>query len=106
MEIKRYDKLVRDRIPEIIAKTGQEAVTETVNREGALEYLAQKLREEAEEYFQSRDPEELADVLEVLYALAAETGLSWEALEALREKKADERGAFRKRIVLKEVRTP
>ena len=106
MEIKRYDKLVRDRIPQIIESSGREAVTETVDRETARNYLAQKLREEAEEYFQSRDPEELADVLEVVYALAAETGVSRETLEAIRVRKANERGAFRERIVLKEVRTP
>ncbi len=106
MEIKRYNKLVRDRIPEIIESSGRQAVTETVDRETALEYLAQKLREEAEEYFQSRDGEELADVLEVVYALAAEAGMDREQLEALRRQKANERGAFRERIVLKEVRTP
>ena len=106
MSVKRYDKLVRDRIPEIIRKSGKEPETEVVPQAEAIEYLARKLREEADEYLESREAEELADVLEVVYALAAETGLTLADLEALRARKAAERGAFHQRIVLKAVRTP
>ena len=106
MTVKKYDKLVRDRIPDIIRQSGKEPVTEVVSQAEAIEYLARKLREEADEYLESRAVEELADVLEVVRALAAETGLMLADLEALRARKAAERGAFHQRIVLKEVRTP
>ena len=98
-----YDKLVRDKIPEIIQASGKEAACRIASSEEAEWYLRQKLCEEAEEYRQSGDAEELADVLEVVYAIAAEKGVSREALEEARMKKARERGGFSQRIVLMAV---
>ena len=60
-----YDKLVRDRIPEIIIGNGGTCRTETVAGEDLFGYLDRKLDEETEEFRESRDPEELADVMEV-----------------------------------------
>ena len=105
MNVIRYDKLVRDRIPEIISQSGKEAVFHPVDREEALDRLARKLQEEAAEYEESREIEELADVMEVIFAIAAERGVSPEELEAIRARKARERGGFARRIVLEEVRT-
>lgn len=99
-----YDKLVRDKIPEIIRQGGKEPVCRVADREEALEYLARKLQEEAAEYARSRDVEELADVLEVIRAIAAERGVSPEALEAMRQAKANARGGFARRLILEEVR--
>ena len=106
MAVRRYDKLVRDRIPDIIRESGKEPVCRTATQEEALDYLARKLGEEAAEYLESRDAEELADVLEVVFAIAAEKGITPEKLEEIRARKARERGGFSGRIVLEEVRTP
>jgi len=96
----RGGKLVRDKIPEIIRAEGLEPVIYTAD---ALEYAARlrdKLQEEVAEFLASdNDPEELADILEVLYALAEQAGTSREQLEKLRAAKADKRGGFRKRII-------
>jgi predicted house-cleaning noncanonical NTP pyrophosphatase (MazG superfamily) len=64
------------------------------------ELLTEKLSEETEEYLESREPEELADILEVVLALAREVGLSPQALEELRREKAQVRGGFDNRIVM------
>jgi predicted house-cleaning noncanonical NTP pyrophosphatase (MazG superfamily) len=95
-------KLVRDRIPEIIRANGDEPI---VYRADADEYrlrLRDKLSEEVGEFLDADDEqavEELADVLEVVYALAADLGIDQEQLERTRAEKARERGAFSDRIV-------
>jgi predicted house-cleaning noncanonical NTP pyrophosphatase (MazG superfamily) len=93
-------KLVRDRIPEIIRAKGLEPITYVAD---AGEYggrLREKLLEEVDEFIASdNDPEELADILEVLYALAEQSGTDRQQLEKLRAAKADERGGFAERII-------
>ena len=101
-----YHKLVRDRIPEIIRQDGKTCVCRTADREEAVELLTKKLLEEAGEYAASRETEELADVLEVVYALLAENGVSPEEIERIQLEKARKRGGFTQRIVLEEVHTP
>ncbi|MES9604270.1 nucleoside triphosphate pyrophosphohydrolase [Actinomadura sp. NPDC000929] len=98
---RRSEKLVRDRIPEIIRDAGGSPETRTAapGEQGAL--LRNKLYEEAGEYIASNDPAELADLLEVLHALAALHGLSPEELEERRAAKAADRGGFSKRLVLR-----
>lgn len=98
-----YDKLVRDRIPALIEADGDRAVT---HRAGDAEYarrLGEKLVEEAREYSESGDREELADVLEVLAAIRAFEGIEDGELEALRREKAERRGSFDERVVLERV---
>lgn len=99
-----YNKLVRDRIPEIIASDGKTCVCETLSDEDYLRLLDAKLTEELSEYQESRSLEELADLLEVLRAVAKARGWTWEELEQVRQDKAAERGGFEKKILLKEVR--
>jgi predicted house-cleaning noncanonical NTP pyrophosphatase (MazG superfamily) len=100
-------KLVRDLIPDIIRAKGEEPIT---YRADAAEYrrrLREKLAEEVDEFLTADDkdaPEELADVLEVVYALAADLGISQTQLEKVREDKAATRGAFAERIVWSGVR--
>lgn len=93
-------KLVRDKIPQIIRAKGVEPVIYVA---GAQEYatrLRDKLTEEVAEFLASdSDPEELADVLEVVYALAGLAGTDPEQLEKLRAAKADERGGLADRII-------
>lgn len=103
MAVKKYNKLVRDRIPEIIASTGKQCVTRILSREEYLEKLDEKLEEELAEYRQSGDMEELADLYEVLHATAVARLGSWEALEQLAAKKRQARGGFALRIALEEV---
>ena len=93
-------KLVRDKIPEIIKKEGKKPIIRKVSSaEEYLKLLLEKLDEEVTEYQISRKPEELADIIEVCYALANTHRLSPAKLEQMRSKKAKERGTFSKRIV-------
>ncbi len=100
---KIYNKLVRDRIPEIIEKTGKSCTVEILGDGEYLKAIDAKLDEELAEYHKDQSLEELADMLEVIYAAAAARGCSIEELEQLRVKKLEERGGFTERIFLKEV---
>jgi predicted house-cleaning noncanonical NTP pyrophosphatase (MazG superfamily) len=95
-------KLVRDRIPQIIRENGTEPIVYTAGQEEYRHRLRAKLGEEVTEFLSADDasaPEELADVLEVVQALAADLGIEPRELEKIREEKAIERGGFAKRIV-------
>jgi predicted house-cleaning noncanonical NTP pyrophosphatase (MazG superfamily) len=93
-------KLVRDKIPQIIRSTGLEPVIYTAGAEEYAARLRDKLREEVEEFIASDgDPEELADILEVLYALAGRAGIGPQQLERLRAAKAEDRGGFDDRLI-------
>jgi predicted house-cleaning noncanonical NTP pyrophosphatase (MazG superfamily) len=98
-----YNKLVRDRIPVIIAASGKQCGTRILSDEEYLAMLKIKLHVEIAEYEESGDLEELADILEVLHALAVAGGNTPEELEAMRVHKANERGGFASRILLLSV---
>lgn len=91
-------KLVRDRIPEIIRKAGKTPIVETLSDEQYLLELDKKLSEEVAEYQADKSLEEMADILEVLFAICEARGHSIEKLMALKQKKHDERGGFEDRI--------
>lgn len=99
----RYHKLVRDRIPEIIEKDGKTCVCSVLSQQDYLTLLDQKLNEELTEYQESKALEELADLLEVMYAVASARGSSMEEVEAIRVKKREKRGGFENRILLETV---
>ena len=99
----KYNKLVRDRIPEIIEASGKSCVTEILSDEAYLRLLDAKLDEELAEYHSDQNIEELADLLEVIYAAAMARRYTLEQLETVRAEKAPKRGAFTKKILLKEV---
>lgn len=101
--IKAYNKLVRDRIPEIIENSGAECKTKILSDEEYLIMLDAKLDEELAEYHKDKNLEELADLLEVIYAAAIARGYTLDELESLRQKKADARGGFQKKILLIET---
>ena len=101
--IKKYNKLVRDRIPEIIESSGRTCVTEILSDEDYLKMLDAKLDEELAEYHADQNIEELADLMEVIYAAAIARGYTLEQLEQVRAAKAANRGGFEKKILLKEV---
>ena len=101
---RKYNKLVRDRIPEIIEASGRTCVTEILSDEDYLLMVDAKLDEELAEYHADQNIEELADLLEVIRACAVARGYTLEELERVREEKAAKRGGFAKKILLKEVR--
>lgn len=98
-----YNKLVRDRIPEIIIKAGKEPITSVLTDEEYIKMLDKKLNEECAEYQADKNIEELADMLEVIIAITKVRGYSLNELERIRAEKADKRGGFEQRILLKEV---
>ena len=105
MSVKSYNKLVRDRIPEIIEASGKICVTEILSDEAYLKMLDKKLDEELGEYHQDQNIEELADLLEVICATVLARGWTLDELEQVRAQKAAKRGGFEKKILLKEVTT-
>ena len=98
-----YEKLVRDKIPEIIEKSGKQCEMGILSDEKYLEMIDKKLDEELAEYHQDQNLEELADLLEVIYAATKARGYSIEELEKVRAQKAEKRGGFDKKILLKKV---
>ena len=99
-----YNKLVRDKIPEIIKNSGKKAITTVLNQEEYLTELDRKLNEECAEYQQDKSIEELTDMLEVIYAITVARGYSVGELEQVRREKVEKRGGFNDRIFLKEVK--
>jgi len=97
-------KLVRDNIPKIIRKNGKIPVTHIAPDKEYWNGLKEKLQEEFKEFFESESDEEMADIFEVLYAICEYKKFDMKKLEILRKKKAKERGGFKKRIILDEVR--
>lgn len=96
-------KLVRDRIPDIIRKRGETPVTHVADADEYQQRLNAKLKEEIDEFLQDGSKEELADILEVLYALGEIKGADKDDLERLRKKKAKDRGGFKDKIILDRV---
>ncbi|HVI60771.1 MAG TPA: nucleoside triphosphate pyrophosphohydrolase [Candidatus Saccharimonadales bacterium] len=100
---KVYNKLVRDQIPEIIRADGKTAKTRTLGDNEYLEELFKKLEEECAELRADPNVEELADVHEVLKAIAEELKIKPEDLEKVRMDKAFKRGGFQQKIFLEKV---
>ena len=95
-----YCKLVRDNIPQIIEKSGKHALVETLSDKDYEIFLERKLDEEVNEYHDSKDPEELADILEIIIALAKIKGCNFSDLVDLQTQKADEKGGFLNKTLL------
>lgn len=91
-------KLVRDKIPEIILLDGKTPIIEILSNEEYLKELDIKLNEEVAEYQADKSIEEMADVLEVLFAICEGRGYKVEELMQVRETKREKRGAFKDRI--------
>ena len=103
MATKIYNKLVRDLIPDIIEKSGNECRTRILSDEEYLKMLDAKLDEELSEYHQDQNIEELADLLELIQAATIARGYTLEELESVRAEKAKKRGGFDKKIFLIDV---
>lgn len=98
----KYNKLVRDKIPEYIRKKGGNPITHSANEAEYWQKLKEKLIEEYEEFKKTESIEEFADLLEVVDAIADYKKFDRNEVEKVREKKAAERGKFKNRIVLDE----
>ena len=103
MAVKVYNKLVRDKIPEIIEADGKCCKTEILSDEEYIKMIDAKLDEELAEYHEDQNIEELADLMEVIYAAAEARGYSVEELEAVRLAKVEKRGTFEEKTLLREV---
>lgn len=101
--MKTYNKLVRDRIPEIIRADGKECEIRIAEGKDKYELLEKKLMEEVNEFLEDKNLEELADVMEVLFGLANELGYKEEDLINMRSEKSLSRGGLKNGIVLLEV---
>jgi len=97
------EKLVRDRIPEIIENSGKTPITRIADSSEIKQFLLDKILEEAEELNESGSKEEIADILEAIYSLLKSEQLSLEDIEKIRIKKAEQRGSFNKKIILVDV---
>ncbi|MHA1749290.1 MAG: phosphoribosyl-ATP pyrophosphohydrolase [Promethearchaeota archaeon] len=95
-----YNKAVRDKIPEIITKSGSKPQYRILDNEKFLPYLEKKLHEELEEYDASKSIIELADLIEVIYRIAELRNVTVEELELIRNEKRIEKGGFDKNIYL------
>ena len=98
--MKIYNKLVRDNIEEIMINNGAKPVTRILSNEEYLTELNKKLLEEINEYLESEEVEELADIKEVFLAILEAKQISNETLEEIRLNKVKKRGAFKKRLFL------
>lgn len=100
--MKKYNKIVRDRIPEVIRQDNKTCDVSFVDDKTAIEYLVKKVGEEAKEFEESGyDKRELADLYEVLDAIKNKLKIKDAQLSQIRRKKAKERGIFNNNIILK-----
>jgi len=90
----RYNKAVRDKIPEIIKESGKNCNVKKLKDSEFLVELEKKLIEELTEYQESKDVEELADILEVVYRISELKGITSDELDCIKNEKAKKRGKF------------
>lgn len=98
-----YNKLVRDNIPEIIRNNNETPIIKTLSNDEYLRELKSKLQEEVDEFLESNDIAELADILEVVDALSAANNSSLNEIMDIKIQKAEKNGKFENKIFLIEV---
>ena len=96
----KYNKAIRDKIPEIIADSGKKYSLKQLDDPSFLVELDKKLNEEVNEYSESKDIEELADLLEVIYRISELRGVNSDELDEIRKDKAKKRGIFANNLFL------
>lgn len=101
-----YNKLVRDKIPNIIEEKGETPVIKLLDEINYKMELEKKLYEEYKEVIEASGDdrlEELADMVEVIRALACLENKNLDDIVAIADKKKEKRGAFDDRIFLEKV---
>ena len=98
-----YEKAVRDKIPEIIEKSGKKCVVKKLTDDDYLPELEKKLSEELDEYYSSKTIEELADIVEIIYRILELRAIDGEEFEQIRLVKNQTRGGFCNNFYLIEV---
>lgn len=101
--MKVYNKLVRDKITDIIEADGRIAKYRILDNNEYRKELNSKLQEEVKEYLDDNNVEELADIVEVIYGILNSMDVTIDEFEKVRIKKQEERGAFNKKIYLEEA---
>jgi predicted house-cleaning noncanonical NTP pyrophosphatase (MazG superfamily) len=100
--MKKYNKLVRDKIPEIIESGGEKCVAHIATPEEYRTKLFEKVVEEATELSNDKNIKEVADVLEVLDAIIELEKYDKEEIQKIKKERREERGGFQKRVILDE----
>ena len=98
--MKEYNKLVRDKIVDIIEADGRKAEYRILDNVEFRNELNKKLQEEVHEYLEDNNVEELADIVEVIYGILNSMNVSIDDFEKIRLAKKEKRGAFAKKIFL------
>jgi len=98
-----YNKLVRDKIVDIINKEGKKATYSVLNDEEYLNELNKKLMEESHEFIEENSIEELADVMEVIESIMSVKNISWDEVREIQNSKRNKRGGFEDKIYLETV---
>lgn len=101
--MKTYNKLVRDKIVDIIKAEGRIVEYRILDENEYRQELNKKLQEEVKEYLKDNNVEELADIVEVIYGILTSMNVSIEDFEKIRINKQEKRGAFKKKIYLEEA---
>ena len=101
--MKIYNKLVRDKILDIIEADGRIAKYRILEDDEYRQELNKKLQEEVKEYLEDNNVEELADIVEVIYGILNSMDVSIKEFEKIRINKQEKRGAFKKKIYLEEA---
>lgn len=101
--MRKYNKLIRDKVPEIIEKAGKNYEVRQLENSEYIGKLVEKLREETNEFTDSKELEELADIVEVILAILDFKDESWDKLEKIRKEKANTKGQFDEKLLLVQV---
>ncbi len=99
----KFNKLIRDKIPDIIQSHGKKPFTHIADDKEYWEGLKKKLLEESEEFFINSNEEELSDILEVIEGICEFKKFDNKKIEKIKKEKAEKRGKFKKRIILDEI---
>ena len=101
--MKTFNKLIRDRIPKLIKADGHDYEMEILDDNRYFEALNKKLQEELDEYIESKEIMELADIVEIIYAILDHKDISRKEFDEMRKEKKQERGGFEKKLFLKKA---